>query len=198
MPHACLHTPTLNSTAARRWNAPAFTAALAICVSLPLLLQRRMPSGMLGHKGYWDPLIEAAGSEGGMRNHLTVAGPGVPSGAVHDTLLSLADVLPTIADLGDATATKHLPWSGNSFANLLRHGGRPTKPQQERFFFSMVASGDARSCPHAARLMTVTLPNLGRDRCVRMIQCSRWICRPTACSCHACALHCIACTPPLG
>ncbi|KAF6262205.1 alkaline-phosphatase-like protein [Scenedesmus sp. NREL 46B-D3] len=130
----------------------------------PFSKLRRMPSGMLGHKGYWDPLIEAAGSEGGMRNHLTVAGPGVPSGAVHDTLLSLADVLPTIADLGDATATKHLPWSGNSFANLLRHGGRPTKPQQERFFFSMVASGDARSCPHAARLMTVTLPNLGRDR----------------------------------
>jgi arylsulfatase A-like enzyme len=119
---------------------------------------------MLGHKGYWDPKIKASGTEGGLRNHLAVAGPGVPSGAKEDTLLSLADVLPTVADLAGAKNTKHLPWSGNSFANLLKPAVQPTKQQQERFFFTMTASGDAKACPHAATLMRDTLPQLGRDR----------------------------------
>uniref|UniRef100_A0A383VC43 Sulfatase N-terminal domain-containing protein n=1 Tax=Tetradesmus obliquus TaxID=3088 RepID=A0A383VC43_TETOB len=125
---------------------------------------RRMPSGMLGHKGYWDPAIKAAGTEGGLRNHLAVAGPGVPSGSRDDTLLSLADVLPTVADLARAKDTQHMPWSGSSFANLLKPGAQPSKQQQERFFFTMTASGDAKACPHAATLMRDTLPQLSHDR----------------------------------
>lgn len=123
-----------------------------------------MPSGMLGHKGYWDPAIKAAGTEGGLRNHLAVAGPGVPSGSRDDTLLSLADVLPTVADLARAKDTQHMPWSGSSFANLLKPGVQPSKQQQERFFFTMTASGDAKACPHAATLMRDTLPQLSHDR----------------------------------
>jgi arylsulfatase A-like enzyme len=129
-----------------------------------LYSQRRMPSGMLGHKGFWDPKIKAAGTEGGLRNHLAVAGPGVPSGSKQHTLLSLADVLPTVADLAGAQDTKHLPWSGSSFANLLKPGAKPTKQQEDRFFFTMTASGDAKACPHAATLMRDVLPQLGHDR----------------------------------
>jgi arylsulfatase A-like enzyme len=121
---------------------------------------------MLGQKGYWDPSIQGAGTEGGLRNHLAVAGPGVPSGTIDNTLLSLADVLPTIADLGNAEQNSHLPWSGNSFANLLQPDGKPTESQQERFWFTMTASGDTKACPHAAKLMTQSLPQLGHDRWV--------------------------------
>jgi arylsulfatase A-like enzyme len=121
---------------------------------------------MLGHKGYWDPSIKGAGTEGGLRNHLTVAGPGVPSGTVDNTLLSLADVLPTIADISNAEEGSHLPWSGSCFSNLLKPGGQATKSQQERFWFTMTASGGSKACPHVAKLMTKTLPQLGQDRWV--------------------------------
>jgi arylsulfatase A-like enzyme len=133
---------------------------------LPHSAQRRRPSGMLGHKGYWEPSIAGAGTEGGLRNHLTVAGPGVPSGSIDNTLLSLADVLPTIADLSNAEQTDHPPWSGNSFSNLLKPGGQSTESQQGRFWFTMTVSGDSKACPHASKLMTETLPQLGHDRWV--------------------------------
>lgn len=76
------------------------------------LVQYRMPSGMRGGKSMH--------YEGGIRNFLAVQGPGVAAGCVDSTLLSLADVLPTVADLGGATdPTTHLLWDGSSFKNLL-------------------------------------------------------------------------------
>jgi arylsulfatase A-like enzyme len=76
------------------------------------MLQQRLPSGMQGDKNTFenDGATSGAGLEGSLRNHLAVWGPRVPSGGVSDTLLSLADVLPTIAELADATNTKHEPW----------------------------------------------------------------------------------------
>jgi hypothetical protein len=77
----------------------------------PCMLQQRLPSGMQGHKNTFESDgSSGAGMEGSLRNHLAVWGPGVPSGGVSNTLLSLADVLPTIAELADATNTKHEPW----------------------------------------------------------------------------------------
>jgi hypothetical protein len=128
--------------------------------------QMRMPSGMVGDKNFIDEELRSSGTEGALRNHLAIAGPGIPSGAVDDTLLSLADILPTIAELGDATSTLHMPWSGVSFANLLKPGGQVTQQQQERFMFTLVASGDVRQCPLLEDLMTNRLPDLGPERCV--------------------------------
>ena len=127
-------------------------------------MQMRMPSGMIGDKNFIDPALGSSGTEGALRNHLAVTGPGVPAGAVDDTLLSLADVLPTIAELGNATDTRHMPWSGISFANLLKPGGKATKEQQERFMFTLVASGDKRQCPLLDDMMRKYLPDLGPDR----------------------------------
>jgi arylsulfatase A-like enzyme len=84
-----------------------------LCLAIQLcMLQQRLPSGMQGDKNTFenDGATSGAGMEGSLRNHLAVWGPGVPSGGVSDTLLSLADVLPTIAELADATNTKHEPW----------------------------------------------------------------------------------------
>lgn len=53
--------------------------------------QIRMPSGMQGAKR--DVL------EGGIRNFLSVKGPGVAQGAVRDELLGVIDVLPTMVQL---------------------------------------------------------------------------------------------------
>jgi arylsulfatase A-like enzyme len=64
---------------------------------------------MIGDKNTCGCILEP-GTEGSLRNHLAVWGPGVPSGGVSDTLLTQADVLPTIADLAGATDTKHDPW----------------------------------------------------------------------------------------
>ncbi|KAF6235444.1 alkaline-phosphatase-like protein [Scenedesmus sp. NREL 46B-D3] len=111
-----------------------------------------------------DELQRLQRHRGGLRNHLAIAGPGVPSGAVDDTLLSLADVLPTIAELGNATKTRHMPWSGVSFANLLKPGGRATAGQKERFMFSLVLSGNERQCPLLDDLISKYLPDLGADR----------------------------------
>jgi arylsulfatase A-like enzyme len=83
-----------------------------LCLSPCHILQQRLPSGMQGDKNTFkgDGETAGAGMEGSLRNHLAVWGPGVPSGGVSDTLLSLADVLPTIAELADAMSTKHEPW----------------------------------------------------------------------------------------
>lgn len=76
-------------------------------------LQLRMPGKMEGHKS----LV----LEGGTRNFWAVQGPGVEAGVVDSTLLNLADVLPTVADLARINHTRigHPAWDGISFANLL-------------------------------------------------------------------------------
>ncbi|KAF8072774.1 MAP1D [Scenedesmus sp. PABB004] len=79
---------------------------------------RRMPSGMQGYK--------KSVEEGGVRNFLAVRGPGVQAGVIDSTLLSITDVLPTVAGLAGAGGVAHLPWDGLSFQNLLLVGaGRP-------------------------------------------------------------------------
>jgi hypothetical protein len=128
-------------------------------------VQTRMPSGMSGDKNVLNKDLGSSGTEGTLRNHLAITGPGIPAGAVDDTLLSLADILPTIAELGNATDTRHMPWSGVSFANLLKSGGKATEQQQERFLFTLVTSGDKRQCPQLVKLMREMLPDVGPDRC---------------------------------
>ncbi|WIA18401.1 hypothetical protein OEZ85_009862 [Tetradesmus obliquus] len=127
---------------------------------------RRMPSGMIGDKNSFidDASIRSSGTEGSLRNHLTVWGPGVPSGAVSGVLLTLSDILPTLAELANATDTKHMPWSGQSFANLLAPTAEPTPQQQSRFLFTFVASGAEGQCPQVDRLMTELLPDLDAER----------------------------------
>lgn len=121
-----------------------------------------MPSGMMGDKMYAE--FSPGGGEGTLRNHLTVSGPGVPAGAVDDTLLGLADILPTIADLaGAADTTQHEPWSGRSFANLLVPGGAPSKAQAERMLFTLAVSADVAHCPQLIELMTQSLPDLAHS-----------------------------------
>jgi hypothetical protein len=87
-----------------------------------------MPSGMIGDKNDVDKDLGAGGMEGSLRNHLAVWGPGVPSGGVSDALLNLADVLPTIADLAGATATKHEPWVRICFSNVACDGACYSSP----------------------------------------------------------------------
>jgi arylsulfatase A-like enzyme len=85
------------------------------------MLQQRLPSGMQGDKNTFESDgSSGAGMEGSLRNHLAVWGPGVPSGGVSNTLLSLADVLPTIAELADATNTTHEPWVSKHVTWLTR------------------------------------------------------------------------------
>ncbi|KAF6257012.1 alkaline-phosphatase-like protein [Scenedesmus sp. NREL 46B-D3] len=141
--------------------------------ALPAIVQkkdverlRRMPSGMLGDKNTFvrDIDIRSSGTEGSLRNHLAVWGPGVPSGAVRDELLSLPDVVPTMEELAGASDTRHMPWTGLSFANLLVPAALPTPQQENRFLFTFVVSGADGQCPHVDRLMTELLPDLNADR----------------------------------
>lgn len=103
------------------------------------VLQRRMPSGMMGYKK--DVL------EGGVRNYLAVRGPGIQAGVTDSTLVSITDVLPTMASLAGLETAAHPRWDGTSFEGLLLTGSsKPASPlrgqslantmQQDRFVFS--------------------------------------------------------------
>jgi arylsulfatase A-like enzyme len=63
-------------------------------------------------------------NEAGIRNFLAVSGPGVPGGVIDSSLLTLTDILPTMADLAEIPegTANHKPWDGLSFKNLLRSG----------------------------------------------------------------------------
>jgi arylsulfatase A-like enzyme len=142
-------------------TAVAAAAAAAAAMSLVFVCnvqQRRMPSGMLGDKMYTGESPD--GGEGSIRNHLAVLGPGVPAGAVDDTLLGLADILPTIADMANAKTTQHMPWSGSSFAELLAPGGNASESLQNRVQFTLALSANATHCPQAVQLLTRMLPDL--------------------------------------
>ncbi|WIA16004.1 hypothetical protein OEZ85_012737 [Tetradesmus obliquus] len=107
--------------------------------------KKRMPSRLTGTK--------SEVFEGGVRNFLAVQGPGVQAGVTDSTLLDITDILPTMADLaGISSSSKHLPWDGRSFKNLLvpsssssssavvsadgsRGTSLATKEQQERVLF---------------------------------------------------------------
>lgn len=111
-------------------------------------LQRRIPSGMQGFK--------KSVQEGGIRNYLAVKGPGVPAGVLDNTLVSITDILPTLADLA-GVSSPHLPWDGLSFANVLRSkaaGTQLSTQQAERVVVEM--------SPHCWSPDTV--PELGADR----------------------------------
>jgi arylsulfatase A-like enzyme len=159
-------------------TAAGYTTKLLNHGLLPLSLhcfsQHRMPSGMLGSKDKVNPTTKTIGGEGGLRNHLAVTGPGVPSGTVDSTLLSLSDVLPTVAELAGLSSHQSSPtgvkfignftvlsqqWSGKSFINLLVPGGKATQQQQERYHFTLV------TCP-ATDYLLQKLPALGIDRSV--------------------------------
>jgi arylsulfatase A-like enzyme len=125
---------------------------------------------MVGDKNIFNENLGSSGTEGALRNHLAITGPGIPAGAVDNTLLSLADILPTIAELSNATDTaNHMPWSGVSFANLLKPKGKATQEQQERFMFTLVTSGDKRQCPQLVKLMREMLPDVGPNRWVKTL-----------------------------
>ncbi|WIA15052.1 hypothetical protein OEZ85_001752 [Tetradesmus obliquus] len=125
---------------------------------------QRMPSGMIGDKNRFIPEFGAAATEGSLRNHLAVWGPGVPAGGVSDTLLNLADILPTIAELASAEGTTHERWSGHSFANLLQPNASATPRQTNRMQFTLVSAGKPEQCPPITQLMSKLLPTLGPDR----------------------------------
>jgi arylsulfatase A-like enzyme len=135
-----------------------------------LLLQIRMPSGMAGAKH--------SVFEGGIRNALTVQGPGVKPGAIDNTMIALSDIFPTMVDIAGVkdTVPAGLPLDGISFKSVLlpsssRSNGNRTSDadveeaagsgtQQQtsltwRYFFML---GPACWGPNA-------VPELGPDRC---------------------------------
>jgi hypothetical protein len=139
-------------------------------VLVVLLLQRRIPSKMQGAK--------SLANEAGIRNFLAVSGPGVPGGVIDSSLLTLTDILPTMADLASVPegTANHKPWDGISFKNLLQSGstsstgsavavagaqdGRrgnalASSQQLDRFVFAL--------SPHCWDADAV--PALGPDRC---------------------------------
>ncbi|KAF6252823.1 alkaline-phosphatase-like protein [Scenedesmus sp. NREL 46B-D3] len=73
----------------------------------------RMPSGMAGAKH--------SVLEGGIRNYLTVQGPGVKPGASDSTMLAISDLFPTLVDIAGvgATVPRGLPLDGISFKSVL-------------------------------------------------------------------------------
>lgn len=95
--------------------------------------------------------------EGGIRNYLAIKGPGVSAGVLDYSLLSITDILPTVADLAGVTNhSQHLPWDGLSFANLLKTGG--STPLSTQHAERVVA----HMSPHCWSPDTV--PELGPDR----------------------------------
>jgi hypothetical protein len=145
-----------------------------LLMSLHFFLQDRMPSGMLGSKDKVNPTTKTHGGEESLRNHLSVTGPGVPSGTVDSSLVSLSDVLPSIVELAGLSSHQSSPagakftgnftalsqqWSGKSFVNLLAPGGKATHEQQERYHFTLV------TCP-ATDYLFRKLPALWPDRSV--------------------------------
>jgi arylsulfatase A-like enzyme len=91
-------------------------------------------------------------------------------------LLSLEDVLPTVAELAGLSSQQNSAadpqfmgnftalspqWSGKSFGDLLAAGGKATQEQQERYHFTLV------TCPATDYIMK-KLPALGPDRQVKI------------------------------
>lgn len=117
---------------------------------------KRMPSRMQGYKRDVE--------EGGVRNYLTISGPGVQAGVIDSTLTDITDILPTIAALAGISenALPHKPWDGISLQNLVLAGdeapssgrrgtSKATQQQLERFVFSMgPMCWDANSVPKLA------------------------------------------------
>jgi hypothetical protein len=149
-------------------------ALRAVLLLLLLLLQRRIPSKMQGAK--------SLANEAGIRNFLAVSGPGVPGGVIDSSLLTLTDILPTMADLASVPqgTANHKPWDGISFKNLLQSGstsstgsavavaraqkGRrgnalASSQQLDRFVFAL--------SPHCWDADAV--PALGPDRCGALV-----------------------------
>ncbi|KAF8065865.1 hypothetical protein HT031_002925 [Scenedesmus sp. PABB004] len=101
-------------------------AALLYSEATPAKKRYRMPSRMTGFK-------HSVG-EGGVRNFLAVQGPGVEAGRVDSTPVSIADLLPTLAELAAVPpeATSGLTLDGRSVANLLLSGKNGVPAQSYR------------------------------------------------------------------
>jgi arylsulfatase A-like enzyme len=92
----------------------------------------RMPSKMVG--------VKTDITEGGNRQFLLVAGPGVPAGATDYTLTSIKDVMSTaIALAGGAPGSFSPSWQpdGISLHNLLRANGASSAAQERRMLFQL-------------------------------------------------------------
>ena len=75
------------------------------------------------HGGSAGPLREGKGTtfEGGQRVPCVMRGPGVPAGTICDELTGTIDILPTIADFGQAKLPNAVKFDGRSFAPQLRN-----------------------------------------------------------------------------
>jgi arylsulfatase A-like enzyme len=143
---------------------------------LPCVLQKRMPSGMVGSKSdLW---------EGGIRNFLAVQGPGVARGVIDSTLTDVTDILPTIADIAgiDAAASTHLPWDGISLKNLLLSTAQATRLQNQakRSSSSNVAAGRTHRGTSLAntkqlnRFLVTLSPSCWHANAVPNLDVNRW------------------------
>uniref|UniRef100_A0A383VJP5 Sulfatase N-terminal domain-containing protein n=1 Tax=Tetradesmus obliquus TaxID=3088 RepID=A0A383VJP5_TETOB len=102
--------------------------------------KKRMPSRLTGTK--------SEVFEGGVRNFLAVQGPGVQAGVTDSTLLDITDILPTMADLaGISSSSKHLPWDGRSFKNLLV----PSSSSSSSSSSAVVTAGGSRGTSLATK-----------------------------------------------
>ena len=73
-------------------------------------------------------------TEAGVRVPLIARAPGtVPAGVVSEALVSLVDVLPTLAELADAPVPKDVPLDGRSFVGVLR--GKETRRRETLFSY---------------------------------------------------------------
>jgi arylsulfatase A-like enzyme len=98
----------------------------------PKNLAIRMPSKMVG--------IKKDITEGGNRQFLLVAGPGVPAGATDYTLTSVKDLMSTAISLAGANpASLEQSWrpDGVSIHNLLEPKSQPTGAQEARMLFQI-------------------------------------------------------------
>lgn len=146
-----------SSTHSLRSPTPNVSACHACMPAAAVWLRpQRMPSRMQGYKRDVE--------EGGVRNYLTISGPGVQAGVIDSTLTDITDILPTIAALAGISenALPHKPWDGISLQNLVLAGdeapssgrrgtSKATQQQLERFVFSMgPMCWDANSVPKLA------------------------------------------------
>jgi arylsulfatase A-like enzyme len=93
--------------------------------------QIRMPSQMVGFKKDI--------TEGGNRQFLLVAGPGIPSGSTDYTLTSVKDLMATAVALGGGDPASVAGWrsDGLSLANLLVPSAAASVEQEERMLFQL-------------------------------------------------------------
>ena len=93
--------------------------------------QLRMPSQMVGFKKDI--------TEGGNRQFLLVAGPGISAGSTDYSLTSVKDLMATAVALGGGNPASVSGWTsdGVNIANLLTPSGVPSEAQEARMLFQL-------------------------------------------------------------